>query len=111
MAVMEQLGGPETWKQRVCYEGRWMIEMAFYAIKRVFGEYVMARSFPNMVGEMLLKASPPSNAYQGLKQNINPGKEYQKQQSCAPMKRSPSALLCSAFQPTLRCYSFHLLKL
>jgi hypothetical protein len=25
--------------------------------QRVFGEYVMAQSFPNMVGEMLLKAS------------------------------------------------------
>jgi hypothetical protein len=34
-----------------------MAETAFSVIKRVFGEYVMARSFPNMVGEMLLKAS------------------------------------------------------
>jgi len=57
MAVMEQLGDPEAWKQWVGYGGRWMAETAFSVIKRVFGEYVMARSFPNMVGEMLLKAS------------------------------------------------------
>ena len=34
-----------------------MAETAFSVIKRVFGEYVMARSFSNMVREMILKAS------------------------------------------------------
>lgn len=57
MAVMEQLGDPEAWKQRVGYGGRWMAETAFSVVKRVFGEYVMARRLPNMVLEMLLKAS------------------------------------------------------
>jgi hypothetical protein len=57
MAVMEQLGDPEAWKRRVGYGGRWMAETAFSVIKRVFGEYVMARSFSNMVREMMLKAS------------------------------------------------------
>jgi IS5 family transposase len=57
LAVLEQLGDPEAWKRRVGYGGRWMAETAFSVIKRVFGEYVMARSFPNMVQEMLLKVS------------------------------------------------------
>jgi len=57
MAVMEQLGDPEAWRRRVGYGGRWMAETAFSVIKRLFGEYVMARSFSNMVREMILKAS------------------------------------------------------
>jgi hypothetical protein len=55
--ALEQLGYPEGWRRRVGYGRRWMAETAFSVIKRAFGEYVMARSFPNMVGEMLLKAS------------------------------------------------------
>jgi len=57
MAVMEQLRDPEAWRRRVGYGGRWMAETAFSVIKRLFGEYVMARSFSNMVREMILKAS------------------------------------------------------
>jgi len=34
-----------------------MAETAFLAFKRLFGEHVMARSFPDMVREMMLKAS------------------------------------------------------
>jgi len=34
-----------------------MAETAFSVYKRLFGEYVMARSFSNMVREMILKAS------------------------------------------------------
>jgi hypothetical protein len=34
-----------------------MAETAFSSIKRMFGEYASARKFPNMVKEMLLKAS------------------------------------------------------
>ena len=55
--VEEQLGDPEAWKERVGYCRRWMAETAFSVFKRVFGEHVAARSFPNMVREMLLKAS------------------------------------------------------
>jgi hypothetical protein len=34
-----------------------MAETAFSSIKRMFGEYVSARRFPNMVKEMLVKVS------------------------------------------------------
>jgi len=34
-----------------------MVETGFSAFKRLFGEHVMARSLPNMVREMLVKAS------------------------------------------------------
>ena len=34
------------------YEYRWMAETAFSYIKRMFGEYVTARKFPNMVKEI-----------------------------------------------------------
>ena len=36
------------------------------AIKRTFGEYVMARKYPNMVKEMFLKASM-YNMFVGMK--------------------------------------------
>jgi len=55
--VMEYLRNPEGWKHRVRYGLRWMAETAFSTFKRLFGEHVMARSLPNMVREMLLKAS------------------------------------------------------
>jgi IS5 family transposase len=55
--VETQLGDPEGWKERVGYCRRWMAETAFSVFKRVFGEHVAARSFPNMVREMVLKAS------------------------------------------------------
>jgi len=51
------LGNPDAWKRRVGYGLRWMAEIAFSVFKQVFGEHVMARSLPNMVREMLLKAS------------------------------------------------------
>jgi len=55
--VMKQLRDPERWKRRVRYGLRWMAETAFSTFKRLFGEHVMARSLPNMVREMFLKAS------------------------------------------------------
>ncbi|MFZ0895407.1 MAG: transposase, partial [Candidatus Nitrosopolaris sp.] len=36
---------------------RWIVESVFSSMKRMFGEYVSARRFPNMVKEMMLKAS------------------------------------------------------
>jgi IS5 family transposase len=56
-AVLEQLGDAESWKRQVGYGLRWMAETAFSSFKRLFGEHVTARSLPNMVQEMLLKAS------------------------------------------------------
>jgi hypothetical protein len=34
-----------------------MAETVFSSLKRMFGEYISAKKFPNMVKEMMLKAS------------------------------------------------------
>ena len=45
-------------KRRVNYGYRWLAETAaFSSIKRMFGEHVTARKFPNMVKEIFLKAA------------------------------------------------------
>ena len=54
--VLEYLRYPEEWKRRVGYGRRWMAETAFSTFKRMFGEYVTARRYLNMVREMVLKA-------------------------------------------------------
>lgn len=45
------------WKKKRKYGHRWMSETAFSSIKRIFGEYVSATRFQNMVNEMMLKVS------------------------------------------------------
>ncbi|MCJ7469917.1 IS5 family transposase [Candidatus Bathyarchaeota archaeon] len=55
-AVVEQLGNAD-WKKERGYGYRWMVESAFSSIKRVFGEYICAVKWPNIVRELLLKAS------------------------------------------------------
>ena len=46
------------WKHSISYGHRWTAaETVFSATKRMFGEYVMARKYPNMVKEMFLKVS------------------------------------------------------
>ena len=55
--VLEYLRDAESWKRRVGYGLRWMAETAFSTFKRLFGEHVMTRRRPNMIREMLLKAS------------------------------------------------------
>jgi hypothetical protein len=45
------------WKKKKRYGHRWMAEIAFSSIKRMFGEHIMATSFQNMVKEMILKVS------------------------------------------------------
>lgn len=57
LAVLQQLSDFERWKRNVSYMYRWMVETVFSAMKRMFGEYVMARNYPNIVKEMFLKAS------------------------------------------------------
>lgn len=57
LVAVEFLRDPEGWKRRVGYGYRWMAETAFSCLKRLFGEYVVARKFLNMVREMLLKAA------------------------------------------------------
>jgi hypothetical protein len=57
--VMQQSSDFDKWKCSVSYGHRWMMaETVFSAIKRMFGECVMARNYQNMVKEMMfLKVS------------------------------------------------------
>ena len=43
-------------KERVEYGKRWVAEIFFSSFKRIFGEYVKARKFENMVNELVIKA-------------------------------------------------------
>jgi hypothetical protein len=56
IAVLKQLNF-EKWKHRFSYGHRWAAEAVFSSMKRMLGEYVYSRKFPNMVKEMILKAS------------------------------------------------------
>ena len=56
LAVLEQLGNAE-WRRERGYGHRWMAESAFSCLKRTFGEYICAVKWPNIVKELLLKAS------------------------------------------------------
>lgn len=47
----------QNWKDSVSYGQRWIVETVFSSIKRMFGEYVTALKFENMIKEMILKAS------------------------------------------------------
>jgi len=55
-AVVEQLGNSD-WRRERGYGYRWIVESAFSSIKRVFGEYICAVKWINIVKELLLKAS------------------------------------------------------
>lgn len=57
MSVLRQQTNFKRWKYSVSYEYRWMAETVFSSIKRMFGDYVTARKFPNMIKEILLKAA------------------------------------------------------
>ena len=57
MSVVRQQANLKRWKHSVSYRHRWMSETVFSSIKRMFGEHVTARKFPNMVKEMFLKAA------------------------------------------------------
>jgi IS5 family transposase len=56
-AVLRQQRNPKRWKHSVSYGHRWMAETVFSSMKRMFGEHVSARKFPDMIKEMFLKAS------------------------------------------------------
>ena len=47
----------DKWKDSVSYGKRWIVESVFSCIKRMFGEYVTAIRFENMIKEIMLKAS------------------------------------------------------
>jgi len=66
LAVLQQLSDFGGWKRSVSYGHRWIVESVFSAMKRTFGEYVMARNYQNMVKEMFLKVSV-YNMFTGMK--------------------------------------------
>ena len=55
--VNMQKNNLQQWKNSVRYGQRWIAETVFSSIKRMFGEYVTAIRFENMIKEMILKAS------------------------------------------------------
>ena len=55
--VKMQKNNLQQWKISVDYGQRWIIESVFSCIKRMFGEYVTAIRFKNMIKEIMLKAS------------------------------------------------------
>lgn len=52
-ALIRQRKGSEEWRRK--YGLRWMAESAFSWMKRIFGEYVTAKNFENMVREITMK--------------------------------------------------------
>src|SRR4051794_3570866 len=55
--VYSQLKDLLKWKKRRTYGKRWMAKTAFSSIKRIFGEYVSAIKYQNMIKEIILKVS------------------------------------------------------
>jgi hypothetical protein len=55
--VQSQKTNLQQWKDSVDYGQRWIVETVFSCIKRMFGEYVTAIRFENMIKEIILKAS------------------------------------------------------
>ena len=47
----------QNWSDSVSYGQRWIVESVFSCIKRMFGEYVTAIKFENMIKELMLKTS------------------------------------------------------
>jgi len=56
-SVKMQKNNLQQWKDSVSYGQRWIVETVFSCIKRMFGEYVTAIRFENMIKEITLKAS------------------------------------------------------
>jgi hypothetical protein len=55
--VLEQKSlGSRAWSRVHRFGFRWVVEGVFSVMKRVFGEYVLARKFVNMVKEVFMKA-------------------------------------------------------
>ena len=54
---MQKKNSLQQWKDSVSDGQRWIAETVFSCIKRMFGEYVTAIRFENMIKEIILKAS------------------------------------------------------
>ena len=57
MVKMQKKNNLQQWKVSVNYGKRWIAETVFSCIKRIFGEYVTAIRFENMIKELILRAS------------------------------------------------------
>jgi IS5 family transposase len=55
--VAEQMKDYGEWRDKHQYGQRWKAETVFSSLKRIFGEYVTAKKYVNMIREMLLKAT------------------------------------------------------
>jgi hypothetical protein len=54
---MQKKNNLQQWKDSVSYGQRWIVESVFSCMKRMFGDYVTAIRFENMIKEIMLKAS------------------------------------------------------
>ena len=57
LSVISQKKDLQGWKDSVSYGQRWIAEIVFSCIKRMFGEYVYSVRLKNMIQEMMLKVS------------------------------------------------------
>ena len=57
LSVISQKKDLERWKYSVSYGQRWIVEIVFSCLKRMFGEYVYSVRLKNMIQEIMLKAS------------------------------------------------------
>jgi hypothetical protein len=57
MVKIQKKNNLQNWKVSVNYGKRWIAETVFSCIKRIFGEYVTAIRFENMIKELILRAS------------------------------------------------------
>lgn len=58
-------------KDSISYGKRWVVESIFSSMKRMFGEYVSAVKYPNMVKEIMLKVSLYNLFISQHKKNFN----------------------------------------
>jgi hypothetical protein len=54
ITAINQLKDFNAWKDGVGYGSRWSVESVFSCMARMFGEYVRARKYSNMVREMVI---------------------------------------------------------
>ena len=57
LSVTSQKKDLQKWKDSISYGQRWIVEIVFSCLKRMFGEYVYSVRLKNMIQEMMLKAS------------------------------------------------------
>ena len=53
--VKMQLPNYNKWREKFGYGYRWIVETVFSVFKRIFGEYVSAKKFENILNELIFK--------------------------------------------------------